>query len=158
MLIQISVYVCNIMYCTVCCVHHQTPLTLCTGEGLVSGTIRSGVERCGVFERRRTRAGPTAGQPSATIRSSLSLGKHRQPLPLWCWGAVPHQPQHTHTACFLLLVGCGKVCSVERRGTRAGPTAGQPVLPSNQACLWVSTGSWVLVWEPSCTVCILLWP
>ena len=30
-----------------------------------------------VFERRGTRAGPTAGQPSATIRSSLSLGQHR---------------------------------------------------------------------------------
>ena len=32
---------------------------------------------CTVPERRGTRAGPTAGQPCATIRSSLSLGQHR---------------------------------------------------------------------------------
>ena len=42
-----------------------------------SSAVRLGVERCAVFERRGTRAGPTAGQPSATIRLSLSLGRHR---------------------------------------------------------------------------------
>ena len=42
-----------------------------------SGAVGSGVERCAVFERRGTRARPTAGQPNAAIRSSLSLGQHR---------------------------------------------------------------------------------
>ena len=42
-----------------------------------SGAVRLGVEWCVVFERWVTRAGPTAGQPSVTIRSSLSLGQHR---------------------------------------------------------------------------------
>ena len=42
-----------------------------------SGAVRSDVGRCAVFERNGTRAGPIAGQPSATIRSSLSLGQHR---------------------------------------------------------------------------------
>ena len=55
------------------CVRRQCPFALVQ----CSGAVRLGVGRCAVFERRGTRAGPTAGQPSATIRSSLSLGQHR---------------------------------------------------------------------------------
>ena len=55
------------------CVRKQCPFALVQ----CSEAVRLGVERCAEFERRGTRAGPTAGQPSATIRSSLSLGQHR---------------------------------------------------------------------------------
>ena len=55
------------------CVRRQCPFALVQ----CSGAVRLGVGRCAVFERRGTRAGPTAGQPSGTIRSSLSLGQHR---------------------------------------------------------------------------------
>ena len=55
------------------CVRRLVPIALVQ----CSGVVGSGVERCAVFERRGTRAGPTAGQPNAAIRSSLSLGQYR---------------------------------------------------------------------------------
>ena len=59
--------------CGGCFVRIPVPIT----QVQCSGAVRLGVGRCAVFERRGTRTGPTADQPSATIRSSLSLGRHR---------------------------------------------------------------------------------